>query len=489
MVFSNLFFVYFFFPLNLICYFFAKDLKAKNLVMLIFSLFFYAWGEPKYVFLLIFECFADWLLALYIEKYRGTKKSKLLLVCACAVDLGLIGIFKYLTFILENVKAVTGRPENIVQIALPIGISFYTFQLLSYVIDVYRGETEAQKKFWYVLLYASLFHQCIAGPIVRYSDVCAEIENRKTNFNEISKGISRFAIGLGKKALLANVCGTLADTVLLSDSALSVTADLQKNIAVLSSRPALGLWLGMIFYMLQIYLDFSAYSDMAIGMGQMIGFHYKENFDYPYCSKSVAEFWRRWHISLGTFFRDYVYIPLGGSRKGLGRTVLNTFIVWALTGLWHGASWNFVLWGLYFFVFLTLERLFLKEKLEKAPSWVSHVYLLFVSLFGWIIFRFRSVSVGLTVFKGMFGLCSNGFTSYEINAFFKNNVFFLVVAVIACTPLMKNLGRLIAQKARNDADIALFNVARKIAVPVLMLILSTFSLVGDSYNPFLYFQF
>lgn len=489
MVFSNLFFVYFFFPLNLICCFFAKDLKAKNMVMLIFSLFFYAWGEPKYVFLLIFECFADWLLALYIEKYRGTKKSKLLLVCACAVDLGLIGIFKYLTFILENVKAVTGRPENIVQIALPIGISFYTFQLLSYVIDVYRGETEAQKKFWYVLLYASLFHQCIAGPIVRYSDVCAEIENRKTNFNEISKGISRFAIGLGKKALLANVCGSLADTVLLSDSALSVTADLQRNIAVLSSRPALGLWLGMIFYMLQIYLDFSAYSDMAIGMGQMIGFHYKENFDYPYCSKSVAEFWRRWHISLGTFFRDYVYIPLGGSRKGLGRTVLNTFIVWALTGLWHGASWNFVLWGLYFFVFLTLERLFLKEKLEKAPSWVSHVYLLFVSLFGWIIFRFRSVSVGLTVFKGMFGLCSNGFTSYEINAFFKNNVFFLVVAVIACTPLMKNLGRLIAQKARNDADIALFNVARKIAVPVLMLILSTFSLVGDSYNPFLYFQF
>lgn len=489
MVFSNLFFVYFFFPLNLICYFFAKDLKAKNLVMLIFSLFFYAWGEPKYVFLLIFECFADWLLALYIEKYRGTKKSKLLLVCACIVDLGLIGIFKYLTFVLENVKAVTGHPENIIQIALPIGISFYTFQLLSYVIDVYRGETEAQKKFWYVLLYASLFHQCIAGPIVRYSDVCAEIESRKTNLNEISKGISRFAIGLGKKALLANVCGSLADTVLLSDSALAVAGDLQKNIAVLSSRPALGLWLGMIFYMLQIYLDFSAYSDMAIGMGQMIGFHYKENFDYPYCSKSVAEFWRRWHISLGTFFRDYVYIPLGGSRRGLGRTILNTFIVWALTGLWHGASWNFVLWGLYFFVFLTLERLFLKEKLEKAPVWVSHVYLLFVSLFGWIIFRFRDVSVGFTVFKGMFGLCSNGFTSYEINAFFKNNLFFLVIAVVACTPLMKNLGRLIVQNARNNADIALFNVARKIAVPVVLLILSTFSLVGDSYNPFLYFQF
>lgn len=489
MVFSNLFFLYFFFPLNLICYFFAKDLKAKNLVMLVFSLFFYAWGEPKYVFLLVFESFADWILALNIEKYRGTAKAKLYLVVACVVDLGLIGIFKYLTFILENVQAVTGRPENIVQIALPIGISFYTFQLLSYVVDVYRGETEAQKKFRYVLLYASLFHQCIAGPIVRYSDVCAEIEGRKTNFNEISKGISRFAVGLGKKALLANVCGSLADTVLLSDSALSVAGDLQKNIAVLSSRPAFGLWLGMIFYMLQIYLDFSAYSDMAIGMGQMIGFHYKENFDYPYCSKSVAEFWRRWHISLGSFFRDYVYIPLGGSRRGLKRTIFNTFVVWALTGLWHGASWNFVLWGLYFFVFITLERLFLREKLEKAPSWVSHVYLLLVSLFGWIIFRFKSVSVGFTVFKGMFGLCSNGFTSYEIDAFFKNNVFFLIVAVLACTPLMRNIGRFIAGAARNNADAALFNVARKIAVPLVLLVLSTFALVGDSYNPFLYFQF
>lgn len=489
MVFSNLFFLYFFFPLNLICYFFAKDLKTKNLVMLIFSLFFYAWGEPKYVFLLVFECFADWLLALGIEKFRGTKKAKLLLICACVVDLGLIGIFKYLTFILTNIKAITGFPESIVQVALPIGISFYTFQLLSYVIDVYRGEAEAQKRFWYVLLYAGLFHQCIAGPIVRYSDICNEIENRKTNLNEISKGISRFAAGLGKKALLANVCGSLADTVLLSDSALSVAADLQKNLAVLESRPALGLWLGMLFYMLQIYLDFSAYSDMAIGMGQMIGFHYKENFNYPYCSRSVGEFWRRWHISLGSFFRDYVYIPLGGSRKGLARTILNTFIVWALTGLWHGASWNFVLWGLYYFAFLTMERLFLREKLEKAPSWVSHVYLLLVSFFGWIIFRFQNVSAGFTVLKGMFGLCGNGFTSFEINALLKNNLVFLLVACFACTPAMKNLGKLITQRARHDADTAMFNVVRKIAVPALLLLFSTFSLVGDSYNPFLYFQF
>ncbi len=489
MVFSNLFFLYFFFPLSLICYFFAKDLRQKNIVMLVFSLFFYAWGEPKYVFLLIFECFADWLLALYIEKFRGTKRSKFLLVAACVVDLGLIGIFKYLTFILTNVNSLTGFPETIPQIALPIGISFYTFQLLSYVIDVYRGDTDAQKKFWYVLLYASLFHQCIAGPIVRYSDVCYEIENRKTNLTEMSKGITRFSVGLSKKALLANTCGSLADTILLSDSALAVASDLEKNLAVLESRPALGLWLGMIFYMLQIYLDFSAYSDMAIGMGQMIGFHYKENFDYPYCSKNVTEFWRRWHISLGTFFRDYVYIPLGGSRKGLSRTIINTFIVWALTGLWHGASWNFVFWGLYFFAFLTMERLFLREKLDRLPGWVSHVYLLLVSLFGWIIFRFRDVKLGFAVFKGMFGLSQNGFTNFEINALLKNNIVFLFVAVVACTPFMKNLGKLITNKARNDADTAFFNVVRKIIVPLALLVFSTFSLVGDSYNPFLYFQF
>lgn len=489
MVFSNLFFIYLFFPACMLAYFFAKDLRSKNIVLIAFSLFFYAWGEPKYVLILVGESFADYLLAKLIEKNRGTLKAKLAFIGACVVDLGLLAVFKYLTFILENIKGITGSPENIIQIALPIGISFYTFQLLSYVADVYKGEVEAQQNFWNVLLYASLFHQCIAGPIVRYKDINNEIIARQTNLGENSKGISRFAIGLGKKALLANACGSYADMILLGDSALSVADDFSKNMAILASRPALGLWLGMFFYMLQIYLDFSAYSDMAIGMGQMIGFHYKENFDYPYCSKSVSEFWRRWHMSLGSFFRDYVYIPLGGNRKGQVRTVINTFVVWFLTGLWHGASWNFVLWGLYFFVFISLEKLFLKDKLEKAPQWVSHVYLLVVIYFGWILFKFRNLSFAGVVLKGMFGLNSNGFTNFEISTLLKNNIILMVVLVIAATPLMKKLGNMIAYSARSNPQMAIFNVTRKIVVPVLMLVLATMALVGDSYNPFLYFQF
>lgn len=473
----------------MIAYFFAKDIRQKNVVLLVCSLFFYAWGEPKYVLLLVAESFADYVLAILIEKYHGTNKAKAAMIAACVVDLGLLGIFKYLTFILENISHITGSTNTVLQIALPIGISFYTFQLLSYVVDVYRGEVEAQKNFFYVLLYASLFHQCIAGPIVRYSDVCNEIMNRNTNFAQMSKGVSRFAIGLGKKVLLANVCGSLADMVLLSDSALSVAADAEKNLAILQSRPALGLWLGMLFYMLQIYLDFSAYSDMAIGMGEMIGFHYKENFDYPYCSKSVGEFWRRWHISLGSFFRDYVYIPLGGNRKGMARTIFNTFVVWFLTGLWHGASWNFVLWGLYFFIFLTLERLFLGDALKKVPPFVSRIYLLVVVYFGWILFKFKDLSFMGAVFRGLFGLNGNGFTNFEINTLLKNNIIFLVVAVIAATPLIRNIGRLITSYAKTKPEVAIFNVTRKIVVPVAMLILSTMLLAGDSYNPFLYFQF
>lgn len=489
MVFSNLFFIYLFLPLCIIFYFFSKSIYQGNIILLVFSLFFYAWGEPKYVLLLILEAFADYLLAKIIEKNAGTKKAKLALVCACAIDLGLLCVFKYLTFIIENIKNLTGFPESVIKLALPIGISFYTFQLLSYVVDVYRGEAEAQKKFSYVLLYAGLFHQCIAGPIVRYSDICHQLTDRSTNFVQISKGITRFAVGLGKKALLANACGSYADMVLLSDGALSNAANAETNLAVLQSRPVLGLWLGMIFYMLQIYLDFSAYSDMAIGMGQMMGFHYQENFDYPYCSKSVSEFWRRWHMSLGSFFKDYVYIPLGGNRKGSLRTVFNTFIVWFLTGLWHGASWNFVIWGLYFFAFIAAEKLFLGKLLERIPQIFSRIYLLAVVFFGWVLFRFRDLGMASAVFKGMFGLNGNGFTDFEINTLFKNIAFFLVIAVIAATPLFKNIGKLITQKAKTSPQIAIFNVTRKIVVPVALLILSTVALVGDSYNPFLYFQF
>lgn len=489
MVFSNLLFVYLFLPLNLILCHFAKSIEAKNWILLIFSLIFYAWGEPVYVFLLIGMALADYIFALRIEKSRSKSVKKLWLILASVVSIGLIGVFKYGTFVCQNMNSLFGFPSVIPQIALPIGISFYTFQLLSYVVDVYRGDVEAQPRFSRVLLYASLFHQCIAGPIVRYKDVSDEIAFRQPNIVEAGKGVNRFAVGLAKKVLLSNVCGSLCDTFLLSDTEIADAALLSENIIKLSSRPALAVWLGMIFYMLQIYLDFSAYSDMAIGMGQMVGFHYKENFNYPYISKSVTEFWRRWHMSLGTFFRDYVYIPLGGNRKGMARTIFNMFVVWALTGLWHGASWNFVLWGLYFFVFLVLEKLFLKKVLDKLPSFVSHVYLLAVVFFGWILFKFRSVEMGLTVFKGLFGLNGNTFTNFETTAMFKNYIFFLIVAVIAVTPIVKNFGKLISNNADNEIKIANVQGAFQIVIPVVLLLLSTLALVGDSYNPFLYFQF
>lgn len=488
MVFSNLIFLYVFLPLNLLFYFIAKDIKTKNAILLVFSLIFYAWGEPVYVLLLIGMSLSDWFLALLVEKHRGTGKAKLYLFLAAFVSIGLIGVFKYGSFVCQNLNLLTGFPSRVPQIALPIGISFYTFQLLSYVVDVYRGEVEAQKKFTRVLLYASLFHQCIAGPIVRYRDVSMEIACRNTDIVQIGKGINRFAVGLAKKALLANVCGSLCDTFLITDDVANNLSLLNENIELLANRPALSLWLGMLMYMLQIYIDFSAYSDMAIGMGQMVGFHYKENFNYPYTSRSVTEFWRRWHMSLGTFFRDYVYIPLGGNRKGMARTLFNMLVVWALTGLWHGASWNFVLWGLYFFVFLAAEKLFLKKLLDKNRI-ISRIYLLAVVYFGWILFKFRSLSMGFTVIKGLFCLNGNSFTSFEITSLLKNNIFFIVVAIISVTPLIKNIGSFISRRADEEVSVSNLQGVLQIVLPVILLVASTFSLVGDSYNPFLYFQF
>lgn len=347
MVFSSLFFLYVFLPLNLLFYHLMPTMRAKNTVMMIFSLIFYTWGEPVYVFLLLAMAFADWILARYISVQPvRSAAAKRGVVLTCLVNLGLLGIFKYGTFFMENTHNLFGFPDTVVQIALPIGISFYTFQLLSYVVDVYRGEVQAQKSFPTLLLYVSLFHQCIAGPIVRYKDINAELLHRKASRADISYGVTRFAVGLAKKAVLANACGALADQLLVVDSASTAEA-----LHTIAQRPVLALWVGAFAFMLQIYLDFSAYSDMAIGMGRMIGFHYRENFNYPYISLSITDFWRRWHISLSSFFRDYVYIPLGGNRCSPSRVVFNLFVVWFLTGFWHGASWNFMCWGLYYFVF------------------------------------------------------------------------------------------------------------------------------------------
>ena len=489
MVFSNLFFLYFFLPLNLICYFLAKSIHVRNGILIVFSLFFYAWGEPRYVPLLVGMVLINWIFGLMIEKYRGQKLAKAGLIGACICSLTLLGIFKYLTLILGTTHDLFGLPSVVPQILLPIGISFYTFQLLSYVVDVYRGEVEAQTHFFRLLLYTSLFHQCIAGPIVRYKDISEEILYRQINRGEVARGINRFAAGLAKKAVLANTCGLLADQFILTDAAVADVSQFTQNAAALSAKPAVILWMGVLFFMLQIYLDFSAYSDMAIGMGLMIGFHYKENFNYPYLSSTVSEFWRRWHISLGSFFRDYVYIPLGGSRKGLGRTILNLFVVWALTGLWHGASWNFVLWGLYFFIFIALERLFLNKVFARLPGFVSHIYLLIVVYFGWILFRFKNMALIGVVLKGMFCQNGNPWTTFEANTTLLNYIFFLAIAVIAVTPLVHNIGRAISVASVRSAAWFRVNSVVQVAMPLVLLLISTMSLVGNSYNPFLYFQF
>lgn len=486
MVFSSLLFVYAFLPICLLIYSVARNIKAKNIVLLIFSLIFYSWGEPIYVGLLILMTFCDWLLARLIEKSDGKNSRKILLATACIINLGLIGVFKYTGFVCENIQRIFGIPEVIPQIVLPIGISFYTFQLLSYVVDVYRKEVPAQKNFFWLLLYSSLFHQCIAGPIVRYSDVQREITDRRTNLNDVTKGITRFTVGLAKKALIANTCGSLSDTLLVSDALINTAAN--SALAELSSRSAVGLWLGVLLYMLQIYLDFSAYSDMAIGMGLMVGFHFKENFNYPYTAKSVTDFWRRWHISLSSFFRDYVYIPLGGNRKGTLRTYRNIFVVWLLTGLWHGASWNFVLWGLFFCLFLIIEKLGFLKALNKIPALFSRTYLLIVVFFGWILFRFSDFSFIPVVIKGLFGLNGNAILDFETKTLITGNIIFIAVAILCVTPLTKNIAEKLKPKKKGTAYSVIYNIIGAV-IPVILLILSTITLVGDSYNPFLYFQF
>lgn len=470
MVFSSLFFVFLFLPLNLLIYRFMPSLKARNIVMLVFSLIFYAWGEPVYVLLLLFMALADWLIALYIGHQKSRSgRAKFGIFLMCIVNLGLLGVFKYGGFILDNIQYFTGFPQKIPEILLPIGISFYTFQLVSYVVDVYRGEVPAQKKFWMLLLYVSLFHQCIAGPIVRYKDVCEELLERRATSHDIADGIWRFSFGLAKKAILANACGGVADTLLPQNNALA-------------------LWVGMFAYALQIYLDFSAYSDMAIGMGRMIGIHYLENFDYPYISRSVTEFWRRWHMSLGSFFRDYVYIPLGGNRKGRVRTYLNLFIVWFLTGLWHGASWNFVLWGLYFFIFLVIEKIGLLKLLSKAKI-VSHIYLSLIVYFGWILFRFTDVNSIVNTLKTMFLVGDVSFTSFETTTVVLSNMFILLFSAVVSTSVVKRIGEILRYSYMDKTGMSVLYAIGRILIPVLLLILSTAALVGDSYNPFLYFQF
>ena len=492
MVFSSLFFLYAFLPACLLAYRLCRSLRAENLCLLVFSLLFYAWGEPKYVLLLAAMAFMDWFFALRIDEARQSgEKGKIWLILACVTDLGLIGFFKYSGMI----ASLFGEPPAFIRnIALPLGISFYTFQLLTYVVDVYRGVSRARRQFWHVLLYAALFHQCVAGPIVRYGSIEHELFEERDGSAELGEGVLRFSLGLAKKVLLANPCGAVADAMLIADSALKDAESLAAAAKTLSSRSALGLWLGVIAFALQIYFDFSAYSDMAIGMGKMLGLHYPENFDHPYVSRSVTEFWRRWHMSLGSFFRDYVYIPLGGSRCSRSRTLLNLLIVWALTGLWHGASWNFVLWGLYWFVFAAAERSFLRAAAAKLPgavrSVISHAYLLLVALLGWVLFKYTELPLAGTVFRGLFGANGNPLTDFQSVITGKNNMWLLAFAAVSATPVWSAL--LPRLRAFSAGEGTLPGVCRLMIyglLPSALLLLSTAGLVGNSYNPFLYFKF
>lgn len=486
MVFSSLIFLYGFFSLSLIAYGMCRSQKSQNIVLLIFSMIFYAWGEPKYVLLLMFMAFVSWACAWGIHTTEHKAQKQMLVGIATVVEIGLIGYFKYAGLFCSIFGTV---PDFIRSIALPIGISFYTFQLLTYVIDVYREEASAQKSYWNVLLYAALFHQCIAGPIVRYKTIDQELFSGEPRQPEWHLGVSRFCGGLAKKVLLANPCGALADTLILADSVASDATQFAANAEALGNLPVLGAWLGLLAYSLHIYLDFSAYSDMAIGMGRMLGLHYLENFNYPYISRSVTEFWRRWHMSLSTFFRDYVYIPLGGNRCSKPRMVFNTFVVWALTGLWHGASWNFVMWGLWFFVFLMIERFFLKRWLDKIPV-LSNLYLIVVVMLGWVVFRFTNIELGWVLVKSLFGANGNALSSFTMEIQLQSHMYLLAVAIFACMPLMKHLRiRLEAFAHSRDSLGRIWDVVFYCAIPVVLLLLSTACLVGDSYNPFIYFQF
>ena len=469
MLFSSLLFLYVFLPVCLACYFLLPGIRAKNVVLAVFSLLFYTWGEPVYILLMAAVVAVNWGFGLLIEKHR---KKWLLIVCV-ALNLLCIGVFKYADFLLGSVNAVFGASLPLPGIALPIGISFYTFQALSYTVDVWRGTVPAQKSYGKFLLYVSLFPQLIAGPIVRYSDVEKQLEHRRTLPEEAFYGALRFCEGLAKKVLLADYCGKAAGALLDGN---------------LSAATTVGAWLGVLLYSFEIYFDFSGYSDMAIGMGRIFGFRYPENFDLPYTAKSVTDFWRRWHISLSSFFRDYVYIPLGGNRRLVYR---NLAVVWVLTGLWHGASWNFVLWGVFFFVLLALERL-LKGPLSHVPGIIRRVLTLFLVAVSWDIFYFTELPRLLQSLQVLFGLGGVGFFDDASRIHLVNNLPLLLLCIFCSTPVPRFLGNALGAMCLGEAEDGIRHKLYAVLIflfDLLLLTLSTVAMAGSSFNAFLYFRF
>ena len=471
MVFSSLLFLFRFLPIVFLVYVITPK-KLKNFVLYLASLIFYAWGEPKYVVLMIFSTVVDFIhgdLVYRFKKKGNIKAARCFVASSAIINLGLLGYFKYSGLIIESLGAVLKKDFTIPDIALPIGISFYTFQTMSYTIDIYRGKCKPQKNIIDFGAYVALFPQLIAGPIVSYHQIDQELRERKMTTKGFYEGILCFMAGLSKKVLLANNAGLLFDQVKALGSRQSVVAA----------------WIGLLAYSFQIYFDFSGYSDMAIGLGKMLGFHFPKNFDYPYISKSITEFWRRWHITLSSWFRDYVYIPLGGNRKGLIKQIRNIAIVWILTGIWHGASYNYVLWGVYFGLLLILEKMFLKKWLDRIPAVFSHLYSIFFILMGWLIFSFEALGEGMAYGKVMFGMAEVAFANDMVLYLIRNYGVLLIVCLIGCTPLIKKWAKVCLESKKHQG---LVTVAVNV-VMILLFVIITAYLVDASYNPFLYFRF
>ena len=439
--------------------------------MFIASLVFYAWGEPFYVVLMLFSTILNFVYGALVQKYKGKTSAKWILASSVVLNLGILGFFKYTDFFIGNINAWFGTSIPLLNLTLPIGISFYTFQMMSYVIDVYRGDAAAQKNFVSFGAYVALFPQLVAGPIVRYTTIADQLDNRRESTDMFAYGIKRFVTGLAKKVLLANTIGQVWTQL----SAMEV-----------SSMSVVGTWVGALAFTFQIYFDFSAYSDMAIGLGQMLGFKFLENFDYPYISKSITEFWRRWHISLGTWFREYVYIPLGGNRKGLIRQIFNLLIVWFCTGFWHGASWNFLIWGGYYGVLLIIEKLFLLKVLKKIPAFFSHVYTLFFVVIGWVIFGFDDMTKGWEYLKGMFGFGGLQLVDNMSLYLLLSNLVLILILIVASTPLPAKLGRKIMSLVQTKTWAAM--IIENVFI-IAIFVISVAFLVNSTYNPFLYFRF
>ena len=465
MLFTSISFLYYFLPALIIIYFITPK-KYKNIILLIASLLFYFYGEPKYVFLMIAEIIIAYIGAILIDKYKN--QSKNILIITLFIHVFLLIIFKYTDFIIQTINDISNANIKLLNIALPIGISFYTFQIISYIIDVYNGKVNVQKNIIKLATYVSLFPQLVAGPIVRYQTVEKELDDRVHSFNNFAYGIRRFTIGLAKKVLIANALGELCSKAFLAD---------EKTIVFF--------WIFGVSYMLQLYFDFSAYSDMAIGLGRIFGFHFPENFNYPYISKSITEFWRRWHISLSTWFKDYVYIPLGGNRDGKYKQIRNILIVWLLTGIWHGANWTFLIWGLLFGIILIIEKIFLNKFMEKLPSFIRRIYVLFIVMILFIIFNSDNMQLALTNIKGLFGMNEEAFVNDYTLHYLKSYLPVLIIALLGSTPFIKIL---IDKLRKNKYVNNIINILEPILIVVILVVVTSY-LIDNSYNPFLYFRF